>query len=48
VIKSFLSVVGGCVFNIIKNTLEECPEMMPAVHIFEWKVLFLESIGYQI
>jgi hypothetical protein len=31
----------------IKNTLEECPEMMPAVHIFEWKVLFWKSKRYQ-
>jgi hypothetical protein len=33
---------------IIKNTLEECPEMMPAAHIFEWKVLFWKNIRYQI
>ena len=32
---------------ILKTTLEECPEMMPAVHMFELKFLFWENIRYQ-
>jgi hypothetical protein len=36
------------VLYIIKTTFEKCPEMMPAVHMFQWKVLFWKSIRYQI
>ncbi len=45
---AFCCGLGSVIYNTKPLTREEYLELVPAVHIFEWKIIFWKSIRYQI